>query len=177
MLLLMMLSKEKLMADDGAKVLLPLLLQSALSGTQMDTSDLLSGLLTGKPGAGAARQPADMNTLLMQLLYRQVTGKPWPGAMRPGELGMSETMPTTPGKSAMSRPSVQLSVAGLGLSSILQALGIVGTPFGMGQYPTDIGTLATLVPITTGALGATGGFGALANLGLSLLSGFRRQPA
>jgi hypothetical protein len=176
MLLLMMLSKEKLMADDAAKVLLPLLL-SALSGTQIDTSDLLSGLLTGKPGAGAARQPADMNTLLMQLLYRQVTGKPWPGAMRPGEFGMSETMPTTPGKSAMSRPSVQLSVAGLGLSSILQALGIVGTPFGMGQYPTDIGTLATLVPIATGALGATGGFGALANLGLSLLSGFRRQPA
>jgi hypothetical protein len=177
MLLLMMLSKEKLMADDGAKVLLPLLLQSALSGTQIDTSDLLSGLLTGKPGAGAARQPADMNTLLMQLLYRQVTGKPWPGAMRPGELGMSETMPTTPGKPAMSRPSVQLSVAGLGVSSILQALGIVGTPFGMGQYPTDIGTLATLIPIATGALGATGGFGALANLGLSLLGGFRRQPA
>jgi hypothetical protein len=62
-------------------------------------------------------------------------------------------------------------------SSILQALGIVGTPFGMGQYPTDIGTLATLIPIATGALGATGGFGALANLGLSLLGGFRRQPA
>jgi len=77
----------------------------------------------------------------------------------------------------MSRPSVQLSVAGLGLSSILQALGIVGTRFGMGQYPTDIGTLATLVPIATGLLGATGGFGALASLGLRLLGGFRRQRA
>jgi hypothetical protein len=175
MLLLMMLSKEKLMADDAAKVLLPLLL-SALSGTQIDTTDLLSGLLTGKSGAGAARQPTDMNALLMQLLYRQVTGKPWTGAMRPGEFGTSETTPT-PGTSAMSRPSVQLSVAGLGLSSILQALGIVGTPFGMGQYPTDIGTLATLVPIATGAIGASGGFGALANLGLRLLGGFRRQPA
>jgi hypothetical protein len=177
MLLLMMLSKEKLMADDTAKVLLPLLLQSALGGTQIDTSDLLSLLLTGKPGAGAARQPADMNALLMQLLYQQVTGKPWPGAMRSGEFGTSGTMPTTPGKSAMSRPSVQLSVAGLGLSSILQALGIVGTPFGMGQYPTDIGTLATLIPIATGAIGASGGFGALANLALSLFGGFRRQPA
>jgi len=103
-----------------------------------------------------------------------LTGKPWPGATPPGEPGKLETTPTTPGKGAMSKPSVQLSAAGLGLSSILQALGIVGTPFGMGQYPTDIGTLATLVPIVTGAIGATGGFGALANLGLSLLGGFRR---
>jgi hypothetical protein len=173
MLLLMMLSKEKLMTDDGAKVLLPLLL-SALSGTQIDTSDLLSGLLTGKSGAGAGRQPTDMNALLMQLLYRQVTGKPWPGATPSGGLGRFETTPTTPGKGAMSKPSVQLSVAGLGLSSILQALGIVGTPFGMGQYPTETGTLATLIPIATAALGATGGFGALANLGLSLLGGLRR---
>jgi hypothetical protein len=77
----------------------------------------------------------------------------------------------------MSRPSVQLSVAGLATTAILQALGMIGTPLGMGQYPTDIGTLATLIPIATGALGATGGFGALANLGLSLLGGFRRQPA
>ncbi len=44
----------------------------------------------------------------------------------------------------------------------------------MGQYPTETGTLATLIPIATAAIGATGGFGALANLGLSLLSGFRR---
>jgi hypothetical protein len=118
--------------------------------------------------------PADMNALLLPLLYQVLTGKPWPGAMQPGELGTSGTMPTTPGKGAMSKPSVQLSVAGLGLSSILQALGIVGTPFGMGQYPTETGTLATLVPIATAAIGATGGFGALANLGLSLLGGFRR---
>src|SRR6516165_3980931 len=62
-LLLMMLSKGKLlMADDAAKMLLPLLLRSALSGTQLDTTDLLSGLLTGKPGAAAAN--TDVNALL-----------------------------------------------------------------------------------------------------------------
>src|SRR6516162_4020074 len=53
-LLLMMLSKDKLMVDGPAKMLLPLLLQSALGGTQVDINDLLSLLLTGKPGTGAA---------------------------------------------------------------------------------------------------------------------------
>jgi uncharacterized protein (TIGR02594 family) len=176
LMLLLMLSKEKLMSDDPAKVLLPLLLRSALNGRQIDISDLLSGLLTGKPGAGAA-QPADMNTLLTQLLYREMNGNPRPAATPPGEFGISETTPTRPENSAMSKPSVQLSVTGLATTAILQALGIVGTPFGMGQYPTDIGTLATLVPIATGAIGATGGFGALANIALRLFSGFRRQPA
>src|SRR5262249_36978810 len=80
----------------------------------------------------------------------------------------------TAGKSAMSRPSVQLSVGGLALSTILQGLGYLGTPFGMGQSPTQTGTLATLIPILTGTIGATGGFGALANIGLKLLSGFKR---
>jgi len=171
-LLLMMLSKGKLlMADDAAKMLLPLLLRSGLSGTQIDTTDLLSGLLTGKPGAAAAN--TDMNALLTQLLYPEVAGKPWPGLM-PAEALAKKTQ-TTSGTPALSKPSVQLSVAGLGLSTILQALGMVGTPFGMGQEPTDIGTLATLVPIITAAIGATGGFGALANIALRLLSGFGRE--
>jgi len=86
-------------------------------------------------------------------------------SLMPLGVGTSETMPTTPGRSALSRPSVQLGVVGLALSTILQALGIVGTPFGMGQNPTDIGTLATVVPIAIGAIGATGAFEALANRG------------
>ena len=168
-LLLMMLSKGKLgMADDAAKMLLPLLLRSALSGTQLDTTDLLSGLLTGKLGAAAAN--TDMNALLTQLLYPEVAGKPWPGLM-PAEALAKKTQ-TTSNTPVLSKPSVQLSVAGLGLSTILQALGIVGTPFGMGQEPTDIGTLATLVPIVTAAIGATGGFGALGSIALRLLSAF-----
>jgi len=161
------------MVDGPAKVLLPLLLQSALSGTQVDTSYLLSILPTGKLGAGAAQEPTDINGLLAQLLYRQVTGKPWPGPILAEELPKKPQ--TTSGTRALSKPSVQLSVAGLGLSTILQALGIVGTPLGMGQDPTPIGTLATLVPIATAAIGATGGFGALANIAFKLFSGFGRQ--
>jgi hypothetical protein len=174
-LMLIMLSKEKLMADSG-KALLPLLLQSALTGTQIDNPDLLSAILTGKPSASAANTPAltgaqhptDINVLLAPLLYQALTGKSWPNATLPGTQ-------MTPQRPAMSKPSVQLSVAGLGLSTILQALGIVGTPLGMGQDPTPIGTLATLVPIATAAIGATGGFGALANIAFKLFSGFGRQ--
>jgi len=158
-----MLSKEKLMVDGPAKVLLPLLLQSALSGTQVDINDLLSLLLTGKPGTGAA--PTDINALLRQLLNRQQ-------GLMPAD---AMTKPPAPSETpVLSKPSVQLSVAGLGLSTILQALGFVGTPFGMGQYPSDAGTLATLVPIATAAIGATGGFGALGSIALKLLSAFRR---
>ena len=197
--LLMMFLKEKRMADDPAKpqqsvdienVLLPMLLQSALTGKLIDVTELLSVVLTGKPSALAAntptpwrepwsvapQQPTDINALLLPLLYQVLTGKPWPGATPPREPEQPEKKPKTPGTSAMSRPSVQLGVAGFALSTILQALGIVGTPFGMGQSPTEPGTLATLLPIATAAIGATGGFGALASIGLRLLSGFKRQP-
>jgi len=141
-LLLMMLSKDQLMIDGPAKMLLPLLLQSALRGTQVD-----------------------INALLPQLLYPQRGLMPADGVTKP--LAPSNTP-------VLSKPSVQLSVAGLGLSTILQALGFVGTPFGMGQNPSDYGTLATLVPIITAAIGATGGFGALGSIASGLLSAFRR---
>jgi hypothetical protein len=141
-LLLMMLSKDQLMVDGPAKMLLPLLLQSALRGTQVD-----------------------INALLPQLLYPQRGLMPTDGVTKP--LAPSNTP-------VLSKPSVQLSVAGLGLSTILQALGFVGTPFGMGQNPSDYGTLATLVPIITAAIGATGGFGALGSIASGLLSAFRR---
>src|SRR6516165_7868786 len=141
-LLLMMLSKDKLMVDGPAKMLLPLLLQSALGGTQVD-----------------------INALLPQLLYPQLGLMPADGVTKP---------PAPSNTPVLSKPSVQLSVAGLGLSTILQALGFVGTPFGMGQNPSDYGTLATLVPIITAAIGATGGFGALGSIASGLLSAFRR---
>jgi uncharacterized protein (TIGR02594 family) len=141
-LLLMMLSKDKLMVDGPAKMLLPLLLQSALRGTQVD-----------------------INALLPQLLYPQLGVMPADGVTKP---------PAPSNTPVLSKPSVQLSVAGLGLSTILQALGFVGTPFGMGQNPSDYGTLATLVPIITAAIGATGGFGALGSIASGLLSAFRR---
>jgi hypothetical protein len=189
-LILAMLSKERRMADDPAragqgtdlvKVLLPLLLQSMLTGKRIDIAELLSVLLTGKPvaapaitpvAAPSARQPTDLNALLLPLLYQLLTGKSLPGLTpEEPEKPVVVTPPPTATEPMMQKPSVQLSVAGLGLSSILQAIGILGTPFGMGQSPTVTGTLATLVPILTGVFGATGGFGALLNIGRGLLGG------
>jgi lysozyme family protein len=186
MVLLMLLLKDKKMADgtgktpepalsDLSKVLLPLFLQSALTGKQVDVAQLLTGLLTGQVPAqqpAPPRQPTDPITLLLPLLIERLTGKTWPGATP----SRSATTSDTPSKNStapiIQKPSVQLSVAGLGLSTLLQALGIAGTPFGMGAAPTAIGTLATLVPIATAAIGATGGFGALAGIGLRLFGGF-----
>ena len=201
-LLLVMLSKQRAMTGHAAKpsqgvdvgrVLLPLLLQSVVSGKRIDTTDLLSVLLTGKPSAVPApaptppvtphqptgfasllpprQQQADPNALLLWLLDQVLTGKPWPWS---DATPVEPTQKTeTSARPAMSKPSVQLGVAGLGLGTILQALGIVGTPFGMGDAPTQIGTLATLVPMATAAIGATGGFGALLNIGRTLFGGFR----
>jgi hypothetical protein len=191
-LLLMLLSKDKLMMDGPAKMLLPLLLQPALRGTQLDVNDLVSLLLTGKPGTGEAQWPLDNTPLLLELLNRLTTGKPGSGAAQAPtdinallrqllsqQLGLMPAAP--PVKPAeppvLSKPSVQLSAAGLGLSTILQALNIIPLPFGMGQTPSDYGTygtLATLVPIITGVIGATGGFGALGGIASGLLNALRR---
>src|SRR5262245_9459323 len=80
LLLLMILPKEKQLADDPAKpwqgidieMLWPLLLESAMTGRQIDTTHLLSVMLTGKPGASAASAPTaaaqqDINALLLPL--------------------------------------------------------------------------------------------------------------
>ena len=66
--------------------------------------------------------------------------------------------------SAIQKPSVQASAIALALSTILQATGAVGTPFGMGEAPTQVGTITTLAPLLTGLVGATGGWGALLQL-------------
>jgi hypothetical protein len=217
-LVLAALSKEKPMADDSTKLLLPMLLQSALTGKQIDIAQLLIALLTGQSPASAStagrqpapqqptdlitlllplligrltgtpspgvmppappsgqpapQQPADLTTLLLPLLIERLTGKPWPGVTQSASNKSADTTTTT--EPVIQKPSVQLSAAGLALTSILQAIGTVGTPFGMGQQPTTAGTLATLIPILTGAFGATGGFGALLNVGRTLLGGFAR---
>jgi hypothetical protein len=184
LLILMLILSSKQKSGQGGeieKMLLAQLLQSAMTGTQINTTDLLSGTLNGSLGSDVARRPAlkgaeqqsiDTNTLVAQLIYQFVYGKPWPGPT-PIKNGGEKSEP-----SAMTRPSVQLSAAGFGLSTILQALGFVGTPFGIGPDATPIGTLATLVPMITGLVGATGGWGALAGLGLKLVGGlFGRRTA
>jgi hypothetical protein len=170
---------------DIADALWPMLLQSLLTGKRLDIRELLALLLIGKPLIAPAPIPVpapipapgprpqsqiDLVALLLPLLYERLTGKPWPGTT-PAELQAKSDPPNTPAQPATSRPSVQLSAAGLGVTSILQALGIIGTPFGMGQSPTEIGTLSTLIPVVTGVFGATGGFGGLLNAGRMLLGG------
>ena len=188
----------------GLELLLPLILQSALTGKQLDVTQLLTVLATGKPAPAVtpiantpvlaqpvntvpapvvsqpatpqqpgAAAPVDLITVLMPLLYERLTGKPFPGTEKPDK-------PAEPLAPAMSRPSVQLSAGMLGIVTLLQSAGILNLPFNLGaiagQAPTTTApvsgsTMATLIPIITGVIGATGGFGALGGIASKLLGG------
>jgi hypothetical protein len=192
LILVLMTLKEKLMSDPakpsqgiGIEKLLFLLLQSALTGKKIDTDDLLSMVVTpGAPGTkttttlpGTLQQPVDLNAVLLRLLYQVFTGKAEPSPSPYGGGGTVVDPPAKQDPPAMSKPSVQLSVAGLGIGALLQALGFVGTPFNVDPATSTLaGTLTTLIPLATAAFGATGGFGALGSLGLKLLGGFARRP-
>ncbi len=200
-LILMMLLKEKPMADakpgQGLELLLPLLLQSALTGKQIDIAQILAMLSTGKPllaqpintlPASAVQTPintvpaqvaqpvtqttnasADLIQLLVPVLYERITNKPWPGTEQKTDTPTNANVPV------LSRPSVQLSAGALGIVTLLQAFGKVGMPFNLGDgaihTPTTTGTLSTLIPLIAGAVGATGGWGALAGVAAKLLGG------
>lgn len=206
--ILMLLSKEKPMPADPAKpgqgleLLLPLLLSSALSGKQLDLTQIIAVLTTGKPlvtpptttlpavippantvpavvvqGGQAQNLPVggDLLTLLLPILFERLTGKPLPGTEPPPK---TDAPAATPNPPVMSRPSVQLSAGLLGIVSILQALGQVGLPFNLGALAglpasssTPNGTLATLIPLVIGGIGATGGWGALAGIAAKLFGG------
>lgn len=193
-LILMLLSKEKTMAADptksgqGLEILLPLLLQAALTGKQLDLTQLVAVLTTGKPDAmpqpsavpapavqaqpQAPQMPADLITVLVQLLYQKMTGKPWPGTAQKLDTAAS------PNASVLSQPSVQLSAGALGIVTILQALGTIGLPFNLGSLAslpadasTTAGTLSTLIPLIVAVIGATGGWGTVGNVAAKLLGG------
>jgi putative peptidoglycan binding protein len=192
-LILVLLSKEKPMAADSTKqgqileLLLPMLLQSALSGKQLDVAQLLTLLAGGKPvvtpspntapapavqSQSQPQAPVDFITLLVPMLYERLTGKPLPGTEQKTDA------PANPNAPVLSRPSVQLSAGALGIVTILQALGKIGLPFNLGSVAnlpldqsTTAGTLSTLIPLVVGAVGATGGWGALAGIGANLLGG------
>jgi uncharacterized protein (TIGR02594 family) len=101
-LILTLLSKEKSMAGDFTKsgqeidpvnALLPLLLQSLFSGKQIDITQLLAALLTGRPMPTPVATPSfdntgvippslaqpDLITILLPLIFERLTGKPLPG--------------------------------------------------------------------------------------------------
>lgn len=73
------------------------------------------------------------------------------------------------------KPSVQIGVLGVAIGTLLQALGVVGTPFGMGTDPTMTGTLTTLGPALIAMTGLTGVWGTVANVGLNVVAGLLKN--
>jgi hypothetical protein len=169
-LIILLTAKEKPMANDPSPAPAP---PPGLDIEKLLTSVLLqalSGRLALPPPAqspppssppSSTPQPALIETLL-PVLIQLLTGKPPAPPVPP---------PPPPPEPALQKPSVQLGAFGLAITTLLQALGIVGTPFGIGEAPTQAGTIATLAPVLTALVGATGGFGMLIKIGLALASG------
>ncbi|MDW9589841.1 hypothetical protein GOC31_28565 [Sinorhizobium meliloti] len=140
-------------ATDVVSLLLPLLLKSALTGKQTDSTELLNILLTGKPTTlrpdsvaqpqTTPRPPADITTLLIPLLCERITGKRFPGA---NDIQKTDQPQIT--STARFVETERTAQCGRPWNyTILQSLGVLGTPFGVGAQPTQAGTLATLVPL------------------------------
>lgn len=147
---------------------LQLILQSALTGKQVSPSEFtdLVGAAPDSVGRSTGAMPTGdtLAALLVPLLFERLGGKPV--ADKPQDQPAEQPKP---GEPVLAKPSVQLGIAGVGLSSILQALGFIGTPFGVSEFSTTAGTLATLIPLLTGVFGAANGFGALQGIGRALL--------
>ena len=120
-----------------------------------------------KPQTAIALSPEQIRAELLRMLGA-APALPGPATAEPEPAVPAAPVPTTP---VLQKPSVALSGIGLAVTTLLQGLGLVGTPFGIGAEPTQVGTIATLAPVLTGLVGATGGWGMLLNLGLGLLDG------
>lgn len=193
LMLLLLLTKEKPPVNDEptqsqgspdlAKVLLPLILQSVISGKPLDVNALLPALLQGMTGVqlalpapasvtpspappAAPAAPQSTNDMLLPLLLQLLTGKP--AAPAPTPAPVPPVVVAAPPSDPTVKPIVGTSALALMAGSVLQTLGVVGTPFGIGEAPTATGTLTTLIPIIAGVAGAFGGFGPLLNIGLKL---------
>ncbi len=124
---------------DPVALLLPLLLQSVLSGKQIDPTQLLGSVLTGQtitpaaaaPVAAAPAAPAAAAAPGAPALYQKLTGKAWPDTTTTPApqttTATTATTVTTP--SVLTNPSVQIGAAGLGIASLLQAFGAIAPPF------------------------------------------------
>lgn len=127
---------------------------------------------------GTAPQQPDILAELLKALMSPVA----PPAPKPVITAVEPPKPVVTTESAAAqKPSVQLSLlalAGSVLGMIIPGAGgegLVGTPFGMGQAPTTTGTLSVVLPAITGLLGASGVWGSVANMGLSLLGGLLKN--
>lgn len=118
LLVLLTLLKEKPMAQDPSRqglgdplaAILPIILQSALSGKQPNIGDILTTVLTGKPvatpavtpiatptPAAPASQPTDLISLLLPLLLSRLTGEPpVTGLGAKGDAKPATMQPNTP---------------------------------------------------------------------------------
>lgn len=152
--------------------------------TQKEIDDLLRAALKKEWDNLAPKMNEVMMTVLTQLaqdaikqlVSQQPAAIPPPAPPPPVAPKPAPPPPPKPAAKPIEDPSVQLSAAGLGITTILQALGYVGTPFGMGAEPTQAGTLATLIPVLTGMFGATGGFGTVLRGISAFIAAFRAQP-
>lgn len=118
------------------------------------------------PPPAAPTGTPDLNAMLAMILA-QLTQGATQGSQQPAPLPQPSPAPqNAPAASpapatGVAKPSVQLSAVALAVSGILQYLGVLGTPFGMGENPTDVGTAAILGPALTAIVGATGAFGSV----------------
>jgi hypothetical protein len=183
-LILMLLSKEKPMAADPAKpgqgleLLLPLILQSALTGKQLDVTQLLTVLATGKPLTPAVTPAANapvlsqpVNTIPAPVVSQPVLPQNWAPApsLAPADLiavlmpmlyerltgkpfpGTEKPdKPAEPHSPALTRPSVQISAGALGIVTLLQSFGLLNLPFNLGAIAGQTST--TTAPVSGSTL-------------------------
>lgn len=74
---------------------------------------------------------------------------------------------TTP---AVQRPSVLTSFAAMAAAIGGMLTGHVGTPFGMGMNPTDVGTASVVVPALSAVFGMMGGWQGILRLGMKVIT-------
>lgn len=87
--------------------------------------------------------------------------------------------PASPAAAPVPSPvpgSVQAAAWALVAGVIGQLTGYIGTPFGMGQAPTAMGTITTVAPILLAGLGMTGALGPFERFASSFVSALKARP-
>lgn len=160
----------------------------------------LTALLAAQKQGGTP-QPAlsaDAIQSLLAALAKQLQqqGLPIQASMPASATGQTPASPPqttgSSNQSVISKPSVQIGAAGLGIATLLQALGMIAPPFTtaasgtaataisnaattaatasmpLSSSPT-LGTLATVIPLIIAGVGATSGWGSLFGIASSLI--------
>lgn len=140
-------------------------------------SSLLQNPTVQKFVSGQPMTAQEMLSLL-PIVLPLITGHalpalPAPGIAQPEPQPVPQPVPVpTPAPAPtpiLQKPSVQISTGVAAIDAILMLFDVIGTPFGMGKLPTDNGTAAIVAPLISAAFGATGGWGAIAQVALPLI--------